>query len=428
MSDFFQAGVIANLHRLTHGGSDRLERELETFSRVRPIGLVLPALYSEFQHAAMEGILRELREVRYLRRIVVAIGGCDRGEFEEARARFRRFRVPVTAIWMESPEIQDIFALLEARDLSAGSPGKGRTCWLSFGYLLACGDCDIIALHDCDIRNYNRELLARLVYPVGNPNLGFEFSKGYYARVADRLYGRVTRLFFTPLVRAIMNISPGIPYLQFLDSFRYALAGEIAMTADLARTIRIPCDWGLEVGTLSEVYRNSSVSRICQVDLSDNYEHKHKGLSREDPNAGLRRMTLDIGKSLFRTIAQEGVVLGTDQFRALQLHYTRMAQDTIRRYYADATLNNLKFDLDQEDSAVTVFARSLREAAAEFVEDPLGQPQLPNWNRVVAAVPDILQRLRDSVTERPVGVIGQPPIPGAAVAAAFSGTPIGKPV
>ena len=90
MSDFFQAGVIANLHRLTHGGSDRLERELETFSRVRPIGLVLPALYSEFQHTAMEGILRELREVRYLRRIVVAIGGCDRGEFEEARARFRR--------------------------------------------------------------------------------------------------------------------------------------------------------------------------------------------------------------------------------------------------------------------------------------------------------------------------------------------------
>ena len=411
MSDFFQTGTVATLHRLTHGGSERLESELESFARVRPIGLVLPALYTEFQHPAMEGILRELRDARYLRRIVVAIGGCDRAQFESARARFRRFRVPVTAIWMESPQIQAIWELLEAKDLSTGNPGKGRTCWLSFGYILACGDCDVIALHDCDIRNYSRELLARLVYPVGNPNLGFEFSKGYYARVADRLYGRVTRLFFTPLIRAIKNISPGIPYLAFLDSFRYALAGEFAMTADLARTIRIPCDWGLEVGTLSEIYRNCAESRICQVDLSDNYEHKHKELSRDNPQAGLRRMTLDIAKSVFRTIAQEGVVLGVDQFRALQLHYTRMAQDSIRRYYADAVLNNLKYDLDQEDSAVTVFARSLRDAAAEFVEDPLGQPQLPNWNRVVAAVPDILQRLQDSVSElhHPATVAGKPP-------------------
>jgi glucosyl-3-phosphoglycerate synthase len=404
MSDFYQTGVVATLHRLTQGGTDRLERDLDGFSRVRPIGLVLPALYSEFQHPAMDGILRELREVRYLRRVVVAIGGCDRQQFEESRARFRRFRVPVTAIWMEAPEILELFDLLEAKDLSIGKPGKGRTCWLSFGYILACGDCDILALHDCDIRKYDRDLLARLVYPVGNPNLGFEFSKGYYARVADRLYGRVTRLFFTPLIRAIMDMSPGIPYLKFLDSFRYALAGEFAMTADLARVIRIPCDWGLEVGTLSEVYRNCAVSRVCQVDLSDNYEHKHKDLSPDNPQFGLRRMTLDIAKSVFRTIAQEGVAMGADQFRALQLYYTRFAQDTIRRYYADAVINSLQFDLDQEDSAVTVFAKSLREAAAEFLEDPLGAPQLPNWNRVVAAVPDIFMRLRDSVSELHRGV------------------------
>lgn len=404
MSDFYQTGVVATLHRLTQGGSERLERDLEAFSRVRPIGLVLPALYSEFQHPAMDGILRELRDVRYLRRVVVAIGGCTREQFEEARGRFRRFRVPVTAIWMEAPEIQEIFALLESKDLTVGQAGKGRTCWLSFGFLLACGDCDIVALHDCDIRNYRRDLLARLVYPVGHPNLGFEFSKGYYARVADRLYGRVTRLFFTPLVRTIMDMSPNVAYLRFLDSFRYALAGEFAMTADLARVIRIPSDWGLEVGTLSEVYRNCAVARVCQVDLSDNYEHKHKDLSADNPQLGLRRMTRDIAKSVFRTIAQEGVVLGADQFRALQLYYTRFAQDTIRRYYADAVLNSLEFDLDQEDSAVTVFAKSIREAATEFLDDPLGLPQLPNWNRVVAAVPDIFQRLRDSVTELRRGV------------------------
>jgi glucosyl-3-phosphoglycerate synthase len=36
---------------------------------------------------------------------------------------------------------------------------------------------------------------------------------------------------------------------------------------------RIPGDWGLEVGTLAEIYRNVVPGRVCQADLSDNYEH-----------------------------------------------------------------------------------------------------------------------------------------------------------
>ena len=73
-------------------------------------------------------------------------------------------------------------------------------------------------------------------------------------------------------------MTPEIPYLRFLDDFRYALAGEFAMTADLARVIRIPSHWGLEVGVLAEVYRNVAPLRVCQVDLTDNYEHKHQDL------------------------------------------------------------------------------------------------------------------------------------------------------
>jgi len=83
----------------------------------------------------------------------------------------------------------------------------------------------VIAIHDCDIRDYDRELLARLIYPVVHPNLGFECCKGYYARVSTRLHGRVSRLFFTPLIRAIQDMMAQVPYLKFLDSFRYALAG-----------------------------------------------------------------------------------------------------------------------------------------------------------------------------------------------------------
>jgi len=399
MADFFQPGVVTTLHRLRRESPDRLEKELEGFARRTPIGLVLPALFSEFETPAMRVIVDNLREVGYLHRVVVAIGRCSREQYEDARRFFAGFRTPVRSIWMEDPRVTSIFDDLEKIDLRAGDPGKGRTVWFSIGTLLADEDCEGIALHDCDILNYNRDLLARLVYPLAHPNLGFEFSKGYYSRVSDRLHGRVTRLFFTPLVRAIQDMTPEIPYLRFLDSFRYALAGEFAMTTDLARTIRIPGDWGLEVGVLAEVYRNTSLHRICQVDIADNYDHKHQPLGENDPSLGLRRMTCDIAKSLFRTIAQEGFVLTEDQLRCLMVFYVRYAQDTIRRFYADASINGLNYDLHAEDSAVLQFAQSLRTAADEFLYDPLGAPQIPNWNRIFAAMPDIADRLREAVDE-----------------------------
>jgi glucosyl-3-phosphoglycerate synthase len=262
----------------------------------------------------MRQIVSELSGVRYLKRIVVTLGRANEAEYRHAMSFFGNFEIPVTVLWMDSPEIQELLASLEERGLSAGSDGKGRSCWMAYGYLLACNDCDVIALHDCDIVNYSHELLARLCYPVVNPNLGFEFCKGFYARVTDRMHGRVTRLFVTPLIRAMQSIAPQASFLHFIDSFRYCLAGEFAMRTPLARVNRIPGDWGLEVGVLAEVYR------------------------ADDPARGLRRMATDIAKSMFRTLAADGEVFSKDAFRSLQVRYVRMAEDTIHRYYADAML------------------------------------------------------------------------------------------
>jgi glucosyl-3-phosphoglycerate synthase len=399
MSDFYQTGVVTTLHRLRGNSVERLEGDLERFSRSRPIALVLPALYSEFSTPAMQRIVQALRQVRYLQRIVVALGGATREDYERARGFFENFYTPVSVLWMDGDRMRRLFQLLEERGLSAGGDGKGRSCWMAYGYVLAMRDCDVIALHDCDIVNYDREMLARLCYPVAHPNLGFEFCKGYYARVTDRMHGRVTRLFVTPLIRALESMAPSSPFLRFLDSFRYPLAGEFAMDANLARVNRIPGDWGLEVGVLAEVYRNCAVSRVCQVDLAETYEHKHQSLSADDPSRGLSRMAADIAKSLFRTIAAEGIVFTADHFRSLEVRYVRLAQDTIARYYADAALNGLKFDRHAEELAVAAFARSLRQAAADFLEDPLGLPLIPNWNRVLAAIPEFFDLLQDAVTK-----------------------------
>ncbi|MCS7023697.1 MAG: hypothetical protein NZV14_02765 [Bryobacteraceae bacterium] len=399
MADFYQTGIVPTLHRLRPDNTERLEADLERFTRSKPVGLVLPALVSEFENTAMQRILEELRKIRYLQRIVLALGRASQEQFLRVQSLFKNFYTPVTIIHIESERIQALFRLLEERGLSAGPDGKGRACWLSYGLILAYGDCDVIALHDCDIVNYDRQLLARLCFPVAHPNLGFEFCKGYYARVTDRMHGRVTRLFFTPLVRSMMGMAPGISFLAFLDSFRYALSGEFAMNVNLARVNRIPADWGLEVGVLAEVYRNCAVARTCQVDLMDNYEHKHQDLSAGDPSKGLSKMATDIAKSLFRTVASEGAVFTTEHFRTLEVRYVRMAQDTIARHYADAMLNGLKFDRHAEEIAVNTFARSLRRAAEEFLEDPLGVPPIPNWNRVLSAIPEFFDLLLDAVAK-----------------------------
>ncbi|MCJ7545683.1 MAG: glycosyl transferase, partial [Deltaproteobacteria bacterium] len=276
---------------------------------------------------------------------------------------------------------------------------KGRSVWIAFGYVIANEKSDVIVLHDCDIVNYNRDFLARLCYPMANPNLGYEFCKGFYSRVTDRMYGRVTRLYFTPLVRALQKIVGYHTFLVYLDSFRYPLAGEFSLDLDLARATRIPSDWGLEVGILAEVYRNCVPKRICQVDLIESYEHKHQDLSSADPTAGLLKMCIDITKSLFRTLSQEGVIISDGLLRTLAGTYLRTAQDTIKKYEDDAAINNLFFDRHAEGTAVDTFLQGLRIAGDEFLKDPLGSREIPNWNRVTSAIPDFLEKLKEAVAE-----------------------------
>jgi glucosyl-3-phosphoglycerate synthase len=242
-------------------------------------------------------------------------------------------------------------------------------------------------------------MLARLCYPVTSPSLDYDFCKGFYSRVTDRLHGRMTRLLVTPLMRSLQKILGHLPILIFFDSFRYPLAGEFSMDVDLARVNRIPGDWGLEVGVLAEVYRNTSLRRVCQADIAENYEHKHQELSPEDATKGLHKMCVDICKSLFRTLASEGIVFSDGFFKTLVATYTKTAQDMLKRYEDDAAINGLIFDRHAESLAVETFTNGIKKAAEIITEDPLGVPLISSWDRVTSAIPDILVRIREAVEE-----------------------------
>lgn len=397
MSDFFQNGMIATFHRLGHQGLERLESEVSQMARKRGITLVLPSLFSELQNAPLRGILNDLRHVPYLREIVVSLGPCTEEEFRYAQKFFSVLPQKTTLLWTCGPRITALFDLLRSKGLEPGPNGKGRGAWTAYGYVIAEGGSEVIALHDCDIVTYSRELLARLVYPVVSTQLDFEFCKGYYSRVTTRMHGRVTRLFVTPLIRALIRMAGPRPILQYYDSFRYPLAGEFSMMTNLARLNRIPADWGLEVGVLAEIYRNCSPKRICQVELCDNYEHKHQILSPGDSSTGLNKMAIDIARSLLSTLSSEGVVFGHGFFGALCATYRRMAQDLTVNYHGDAILNGLEYDRHEEGTAVEVFTHAIRLAGEMTETDPRGVQHIPNWNRVFAAVPDFDQQLLEAI-------------------------------
>jgi glucosyl-3-phosphoglycerate synthase len=396
MSDFFQNGVIATFHRLGELNLKKLENDLKDFSRIRPIALVLPSLYREFESGVLPNIVNELRKVHYLQEIVLTLDRADLEQFKRVKSFFSFYK-KIRVIWNDGPRMKELYKLLAENDLSPGEEGKGRAVWISLGYVLARGKSRVIALHDCDIVNYKRSLLARLCYPVANPHSEYEFCKGYYSRFTERMYGRATRLFFTPFIRSLERILGHLPFLTYMDSFRYALAGEIALRRDLAMAMRIPSDWGLEVGTLAEVYRNMALNRICQVDIADGYEHKHQELAPDDPEKGILKMTVDIAKSIFRTLAQEGVQFSEGFFKTLGNIYLKIAQETVVLYENDAEINSLNFDRHSESVCVEAFAEGIKLAGEVFWKNPSVTVLIPNWHRIIAAFPDFFDLLKDAV-------------------------------
>ena len=397
MPDFFQHDLVTTIHDLQTGKLDRLEDMLRDATRQNPVGLVLPVTASDMRAEPFTRIVNELADADYIDTVVVSLGVApDQQDYEETLQKISPLGDRASVLWTDGPEIQSLYGELVDAGIAVSTPGKGRSVWTAFGYLLADPRIETFVLHDCDIVDYDRLLLARLCLPMVHPGLDFEFCKAYYARATDRMHGRVVRLLVAPLLRALMRIYPNSEFLRFLGSFRYPLSGEFSLTRNLARTNRIPSDWGLEVGTLAEVYRNTSLKRVCQTDLCRLYEHKHQSFSVEEKNAGLMRMATDILTTIYRTLASQGVLLSDATFTSLRASYVRMAQDCIRQYAADAVINDLSFDRHVEEMSIDAFADCITTASEIFRADPRGAEAIPNWTRVRAAFPKFTDKLRDA--------------------------------
>ena len=404
MSDFHQSGPVTALPRLLARPIEELEAQLRTHTRRFPVALVIPMLPSEMDRPALGRILAELKQVDYLDTLVISLNRATAWDYARATTLFSGYPGRKVILWNEAPAVESFVAQMAAAGLDTGEPGKGRACWLAMGLVLAEERAEYLAFQDADVVNFSREMLARLVLPAIDPTVDFDFVKGYYARVSDRLHGRVTRLLLTPLLAAFTRLLGQDPYIRYVASFRYALSGEFAVKCDLAQRMRLAGDWGLEIVTLFEALRHRAASRVCQVELAERYDHKHQELSAQDPTQGLHRMAKDVVKQLLRTLAAAGVNLSGGLLTSLLAAYQREAEDAVADSHAVATVNGLGFDRHDEERNVQLFTTALRASIEEFLLDPLGAPLMPNWVRVWSGVPDAGLRLIDAVRRSAEGV------------------------
>ena len=165
----------------------------------------------------------------------------------------------------------------------------------------------------------------------------------------------------------------------------------------MARGIAISPTWGLEVSTLSEVYKNTSNRRICQTQIMDTYEHRHQELGSQESGGGIYKMANDIAKTIFRVMAQEGVVFSTSTFKTLLATYFQESRFEISKYNALSKLNGLNYIREKEINAVEIFQKAIKEASQEYYDDPMGIPSLSPWITVRSVLPDFSEKFIDYV-------------------------------
>jgi glucosyl-3-phosphoglycerate synthase len=388
MSDFTQNGVICTLPRLNETHLEPLDTQrLPALAKDCPVSLILPCHAADLERPALQHICAQLAPARWLDRVLLAVNGLPLADLPALRERLSPLVAgKLTVFSTDEPALRSILGAASGRQDDPLPAGKGLNVWAALGILHAARVPGVYALQDADVLSFQRSTLARLCFSVAEPTLGFDFAKMYYSRVTDRLYGRVSRLFFAPLLLSLIHVAGHHPLLDFLQSFRYPLSGECALRASLASSLPVWEGWSLEVGMLTEVFRRIEPERVCQVDGGTGYDHKH-----QPAQTGLHPMCLQISETLLHQLATEGCRVDATFRHTLQRAQTRHGLEAARRSAALACLNAIPCDQAQESEAALGFASTLRAGEPEGASQK--PAPLPSWDSVEKIRPELLPPL-----------------------------------
>ena len=360
---------------------------LHDFGDARPdaptgeAAVVVPMTEREHAGLATERVLSTLEAVAPDRVVVPLRASPDR--VGTIVGWLAEFDLPLEVLWCDGPRLA---SLLSDSDLD-GTRGKGRDVWLALGI---AATSEYVVVHDADAKSYDETHVPKLLFPLAE---GSALSKGYYARIEnERLYGRLFRLLYRPLIEALSRDADAA-VIDFLGAFRYALAGEFATTGRLARKLRIQRGWGLEIGTLGEAFRLVGADGVAQVDLGV-HEHDHRSVSGP---SGLSEMARQVTAALFRAVEENGV---DPEYATIAESYRRDAERLVDAYALDSAFNGLDYDRTEERSQIDTYA--------EAVEPPGEDTRLPAWETAPITAREVVEAVREdlegAIADRPVGV------------------------
>ncbi len=390
----FKQDLITTIHQ--YGVTEDSLENLNASLIKRPTAILIPCLFEEFKRPALLKTREVLKNLKGLNELVIALSAQSAEEVKEAKDFFSSMPFPVHVQWTNGPSVIEVLKSQQKNGLDLiGTPGKGWAVWQGIG--VATRSSEVVALFDADIRTFNLSYPARMLQPLLDPSHGISYVKAFYSRLSlesNALQGRATRLFVGPLLTSLEQIFGQGAFIKYLQAFRYPLAGEFAFTRDLGMNLRIPCDWGLEIGLLSEVYRNVRLSRIAQVDLGI-FDHKHKEVG-QNPKEGLQRMCTEILSNVLRGLMEhQAQTLIDSQICTLEVLYKRVGQDRVKQFGLDSAVNNIPYNRHEEELSVQKFSKILRPSINNFLESPETQ-QLPSWARVLSCESNLQNDLAES--------------------------------
>lgn len=396
MADFYQHARVPTLHHLAHADSSARETEMLDWARDKPVALLLPALYAECERPALPRILEEVSQAGHISEVILSMNGMDAAELERALVLIRKNLRGKTAhiLWNDGPQLSQVYQRMDQAGLAGPHAGKGSNIWMGIAYLHARSFGGVIVSHDTDILNYSRDLLWRLCYPLLHPRMNYRFAKGYYSRVSDRLYGRVTRLLIFPLIQACRDVLGSKPMLEHLDSYRYPLSGEFAADMQALECFCLPGGWGLEIALLCEAFRHLPGEQQCQVDLGFHFEHRHRSLAHDQIGVnepGLITAAADVARCLVYQVLREAEPRSAESLMRLIIErYRPRANEWLQRYEHVALLNDLRHDAEEESAAVTAFGQALDRLLHSLGKDTLHVPAMRDTPaRTLAKIPGL---------------------------------------
>lgn len=407
MADFCQSPEIATIHNLRQMSDEEMVRQTAclanslSMQQASALAVVIPVRFGDFGQPALQRILHLLQHGQLADRVILVLNGASADDYRRALSGAAFCDGKVEILWAESPHLHTLNCLMETRMGKGIGGGKGAACWLAAGYAATCPGLQVLAFQDADVESYSPAMTARLCKPLLDRSNGMDFAKGYYARTGDRLYGRVTRQFLYPFLQAAQTLFPESGYIRLLRALRYLLSGEVALSAELLREMPFHTGWSLELGMLWSIHRANLAPRSCQVEIADDYRHRHHPVESADlRKQSLRRMATGLAVSLFRLLEQEGHSVTSWHHNAFLAKFEHFAEKLHLAYRMDAKHNDLDWDEEAESAARRTFLESVRAAMTSPYEAGAADTTLPAWKSVLQAVPEAEDLLR-AATAKP---------------------------